>query len=241
MKVMFQHPVDRLVGAVGTQSGGGVVYTETVDGRAVGRSYVKPSNPQSAAQVARRANLDTLSKLYKTLSDSQKSGWDTLGNSMIRQDELGRDYPLTPLGAFMCINSHRLLAGQASSLSAPTYGPPSAPTGITGITIDETNLYVSFTHGNAASGFIARLRLTPALQSASTLAQETDLRLPHSVTSNCYEAITSAVSDTLTFPYNTLDLFATDYVGAELVIFTTDYQPSAAYFDRNIQLTIEGA
>lgn len=97
----------------------GVTYSRNRNGAYV-RSRVSPVNPNTPDQSQARFDFGSIATNYRGLSDGERSGWQTLGQSMIRTDSLGQSYNLTGLQAYMSVNRIRQLFGQTETPTAPT-------------------------------------------------------------------------------------------------------------------------
>lgn len=88
------------------------------------RNRVMPTNPQSSFQTAVRGNFADLSTGWRTLTDNQKEGWITLGESMERTDSLGQTYSLTGIQAYISVNNNLLTTGGTIVANAPAFQLP---------------------------------------------------------------------------------------------------------------------
>lgn len=88
------------------------------------RTRATPVNPASVAQGLARARLSANAAAWRTLSDAQREGWDTLGLSMTRTDSLGQEYSLTGFQAFCALNNNKAQAGDAAVTDAPALVTP---------------------------------------------------------------------------------------------------------------------
>lgn len=95
------------------------------------RNRVMPTNPATAAQMAIRTNLTTLSQTWRTLTGAQRAGWASLGAMIIRTDSLGQTYDLTGFQAYLLVNRNLLTYGGTTVSDAPAYSPPAAITSAT--------------------------------------------------------------------------------------------------------------
>lgn len=90
------------------------------------RTRATPVNPNSSYQTSARGRLATNAAAWRDLSQSQREGWATLGESMLRTDALGQSYNLTGLQAYESVNNNRLIVGQAVVANAPALATPDA-------------------------------------------------------------------------------------------------------------------
>lgn len=95
-------------------------------GRADGNVYMRngvirgmrvPSNPQTGAQSAQRANFGFLSSYWNSLSDSQRATWNSA--SMPISDRFGRVVSLKGKQLFVALNRNLFNAGQDAITEAP--------------------------------------------------------------------------------------------------------------------------
>lgn len=112
-----------------------------------------PVNPGTALQLARRAVLTNLSQRWRSLSELQREGWNTLGGLIVRTDSLGNQYHLAGSVAYVSINFYRQLAGVAIVDDAPALDTPAVVTSVT-VAADSglDTLTVAFTPTPFATG-----------------------------------------------------------------------------------------
>ncbi|MGH8487410.1 MAG: hypothetical protein ACREXS_00675 [Gammaproteobacteria bacterium] len=91
------------------------------------RTRAIPVNPASSAQGAARARLAAYAALWRTLTDAQRAGWESLGVMMVRTDSLGQQYTLSGFLAYVAVNSARVAAGDAAVTDAPALVTPPTP------------------------------------------------------------------------------------------------------------------
>jgi len=84
------------------------------------RNKAMPVNPRSTLQIAQRNRFGGLSGVWSTLTDVQRTAWETYANALPRMDSLG--VPIYPTGrnVFMGNNSLRLQAGLTTILAGPS-------------------------------------------------------------------------------------------------------------------------
>ena len=88
------------------------------------RNRVIPADPATVKQLAIRALLQSISEIWRALSDAQRLPWTFLGDQMVRLDAQGQSYTLTPLQAFTSINMNRNLLGLGIENDAPAFNVP---------------------------------------------------------------------------------------------------------------------
>lgn len=97
------------------------------------RTWVKPTNPQTARQTAVRATLATNAQLWKDQTDATRTAWATWADANPVLDRLGASIILSGSQAFGKVMNNRTNAGVALD---PTLTP--APTSFTAAIIDST-------------------------------------------------------------------------------------------------------
>src|SRR5918996_3927306 len=138
------------------------------------RSRATPVNPNSVSQAEARSRLTSQSAAWRTLTDGQRGGWDSLGSSMIRSDSLGQSYGLTGLQAFASINARRALVGDAVLSNAPALATPDAITTAT-ITLSSVAFSIAYTPTPLPAG--ERLLVFASPQRSAGRNFEGDFRL----------------------------------------------------------------
>jgi len=111
--------------------------------------------------------------LWRTLSASQRAGWNDLGLSMVRSDSLGQSYSLTGFQAFCSVNNCLASSGAVGVTAAPGLV---TPTGLlTGIlTITAATMSLAYTTTPLAAGVKAQVFASP--QRSAGRAFEGDFR-----------------------------------------------------------------
>lgn len=108
------------------------------------RTRAVPVNPNSSAQGSARARLATNSAAWRSLTDLQRAGWESLGGEMTRTDSLGQPYTLTGFQAYCSINGNNLAAGEAVVDDAPAMVTPSSLDTAT-ITLTDAAFSIAYT------------------------------------------------------------------------------------------------
>lgn len=97
----------------------GNTYTRTKAG-AMTRARVKPTNPQSEAQLEQRSILTELSTYWaQTLTQAQRDGWNEFGVAFPSTNKLGAVINLAGFNAFQRCNGALMAAGLAILNAAP--------------------------------------------------------------------------------------------------------------------------
>jgi hypothetical protein len=232
--VTFKQPTSKFSGRTGSGDDGQVFYT--LDGRGISRTLVAPTNPNTTYQQTIRAIQTSLSAQYSSLTRTQADAWDTFGKNFSGVDRLGRKYSYGGIQAFLAVNTHRVLAGQSAVTDPPIYVNTPSPIQISSVTVSGTSqLTITAQHLVATGSGFWRVRITPALDSAVRLAQESELRVATTAFADSYVAVAAspqAITLTTKFTYavgNTL--------GIELTGLSSQYVPGQTLFVRHIAIT----
>jgi len=105
-----------------------------------GGSYMRnrtiPLNPQSSFQSPLRARFGDLAQRWSgSLTDSQRSGWDSYAEGTPIVNKLGDERVLSGINWYASINSVKLLMGEPISDDPPPFNGV-GPSGNVGLTID---------------------------------------------------------------------------------------------------------
>lgn len=138
------------------------------------RSRATPVNPNSTAQGAVRARLSLNAAAWRTLTDAQRAGWESLGSQMTRTDALGQSYTLNGFGAYCSVNNNLLAAGDSAVDDAPGLVTPSAPATAT-VTLTNAAFSIAYTPTPLGTG--ERLFIYAGPQRNAGRQFEGDLRL----------------------------------------------------------------
>lgn len=138
------------------------------------RTRAIPVNPNSTNQSQARSRLAGLAEIWDLLTDVQRAGWLSLGQSMTRTDSLGQQYTLTGMQAYISVNSTNLTAGNAVVSAAPAL---STPASLTSITITLTNAAFSVAYTATPLGAGARAFVFASPQRSAGRSFESDYRL----------------------------------------------------------------
>jgi hypothetical protein len=106
---------------------------------------VKPVNRNTARQQFVRANLATLSQLWRGLTAAQQIDWTNYGINHPKANRLGEIKPLKGNTAFNMINARLLLAGSTVISDAPAVAVPSALTTFTVVRASATTATLTYT------------------------------------------------------------------------------------------------
>lgn len=122
-KVVYSDLIVEMRGKVG-----GAVYSKNKGGAYRKRRTV-PSNPQTAAQIAVRGKISTLSQAWKTLTSEQQAAWQAATPQFQYVNNLGQLQSYTAQALFMALNS----SIRAANPSASLLSSPPAPASITNV------------------------------------------------------------------------------------------------------------
>jgi len=90
-------------------------------GGAIGRARVKPVNPRSTLQSARRARTSFLTKQWSaTLTEQQRADWRAYAAGTTWTNKLGQSIQINGLAAFLRLNSLAFLYSSTVLVAAPT-------------------------------------------------------------------------------------------------------------------------
>lgn len=109
-------------GAVVVEASGsidGVTYSRNTFG-AYARARAVPVNPNTPDQTAARTLLTSLSQQWRTLTATERNGWNTAAQSVVRQNALGESYSPTGQQLYVGVNSNLTNVGSSTVSSAPT-------------------------------------------------------------------------------------------------------------------------
>lgn len=163
---------------------GGVIYSRNAAGAYI-KTKVTPVNPQTSYQQAVRAMLQGISQSWKTLTEAQKDGWDTLGAQVTRINVFGDSLPYTGYALFMRLNLNLEQIEQATIVNAPTVpsidtlvlgaisfdaGPDAMTVLFTPSQAAKATSIITYTTGNIVTGrrFVKNLRRLIQFDSEST-------------------------------------------------------------------------
>lgn len=113
-----------------------------------GISYVKaassPNQPNSAAQLAARARLSSVSADWRDLTEAQRSTWATYADNNPVTDWTGQPKRLTAFNWYVRCNVQLDRMGESAITDAPSDAAPDAPAGVD-LTLDTGDLKITWT------------------------------------------------------------------------------------------------
>lgn len=125
MKVQFGMIVTQGSGKLG-----GHVFTKGRNGNNV-RTKIKPINRRTSSQVNQRSSLTSQSQVWRTLTDSQRAQWLSIGGQFTFHNNFGQRYHPSGKNYFMKINENLLQASAAAVTTPPLTTPATAQTALT--------------------------------------------------------------------------------------------------------------
>ena len=124
---------------------------------------VTPSNPNTVAQVQARTILGSLSQLWQSLSDNQRSGWNDAVKEWGTTDIFGDIKNPSGINLFVKLNANLLSVGFSILLDVPRkMEVPSAIITAANLSISSGDISINF-DSSAANGVNALIRATPSL------------------------------------------------------------------------------
>ncbi|HUX31969.1 MAG TPA: hypothetical protein VMV78_15295 [Thiobacillus sp.] len=132
------------------------------------RGWARGSNPRSSAQTATRARLVDASQAWQSLTDQQRTDWDTWAADPAQEktNPLGEPYYLSGFQWFAALSANRLRADLAINNPAPTLPANPAPT-INSLAVDISAAEAIFTYPEG-DFFLAYPHITAALAATQT-------------------------------------------------------------------------
>ena len=124
------------------------------------RTRAIPTQPRTAAQLAARARLTSLSAGWRGLTDEQRASWNAFGGSFTVVNSLGQSVNLTGAQCYVKVNAVNLLNGD-SAVDTPPALPAFAALAITGFTAAAGTPAVSVAGDAPASGTDYMLYFSP--------------------------------------------------------------------------------
>jgi len=162
----------KFLGAPSSGSNAGTTWSHNRFGQYT-RNRTTPVNPNSTPQGIVRARLSANASSWRALTDLQRAGWESLGNSMTRTDALGSSYTLTGFLAFCSVNNNLALMGNSLLDDAPALSTPDTILTCT-VTLTAASLSIAYTPTPMPTG--ARIATFASPQRSAGRAFEADLR-----------------------------------------------------------------
>lgn len=135
-----------------------------------------PVNPNTVSQAQMRARFGDNSQGWRSLTDAQRAGWKSLGESISRNDSLGQAYTLTGPQAYIMVNNNNLDTGNAVVSAAPALLTPG---GLETLTVTTTGGTLSAAYTGTPLGAGCKLLIYASPQRSAGRNFEQDFRLIH--------------------------------------------------------------
>jgi hypothetical protein len=127
------------------------------------RTRAIPVNPNTAAQLVQRGYLTSASQAWRSLTDEQRAGWNTLALSVTIVDGLGQASNPSGFQLFTGCYTRMKLVGQAGATSPPANVPAITPVSITAAAAAAGAATFTVTHGAAPSDTALVIEASPPL------------------------------------------------------------------------------
>lgn len=106
---------------------GNAVFVKSKEGPVV-RVRTSPTNPKTTAQVAARARLSTVSKIFKGFNATQEAAWDNYASTLTHKDSItSKRFTPTAITAFTALGTKFLQVNPTGTV--PTTPPTSSYSG----------------------------------------------------------------------------------------------------------------
>jgi len=138
------------------------------------RNRSTPVNPASTFQGTVRARLGNNAQDWRSLTDVQRAGWESLGAVISRTDSLGQSYTLNGFEAYCLVNNNNAAAGNALVSSPPALSDPGTLLTAT-VTLTAAAFSIAYTATPLDTG--VRLFAYASPQRSAGRAFENDYRL----------------------------------------------------------------
>lgn len=244
-KITLKLPFDQFRGTVMDQGGQtGQVIFDSPRTAFVSRSWLKPSQPNTDAQLACQAQLRDTAAAYKTLTSQQAQEWRDAADLLSRNNILGQNYTLTGFSLYLMVNYYRRLRGDPDTLIPPTPTWPSCPLSDISATVTELNpntIEINFTE-NTPDIDLCFIRVTPPMPSAARLARKNELRavFADDTYAQSFFNIEPGPSYCL-LTYPGITWIEGDFIGLEIICFRSDGLPAPSYFNSHLAVTSSGS
>lgn len=117
----------KFINAIASGKVGGGVYSRNRGGPIL-RTWRKPSNHQTARQMAARACLANASATWRLMSDAQRSAWTLWATLNKVINRMGDSITLSGISAFNMLAARTIDRGAAPGMTPPNTAAPTAPT-----------------------------------------------------------------------------------------------------------------
>ena len=127
------------------------------------RTKVTPSNPNTVAQIQARSILASLSQMWQTLTESQRSGWNNAVKEWGTTDIFGDIKNPSGINLFVKLNANLISVGYPQLLDVPAKSEIPAVVVIEGVYKISTDTLSVYFNNVLADGYKALVRATPRL------------------------------------------------------------------------------
>ena len=172
------------------------------------RTKVTPSNPNTVAQVQARSVLSSISQMWQTLTESQRSGWNDAVKEWGTTDIFGDIKNPSGINLFVKLNANLMSVGYPTLLDVPAKKEVPLTILIDGALSLATGTLKIYFNNILADGYMSLVRATPSL-SAGVSFVKSQFRVIG------YSAVTNDMADLLD-AY--IAKFGTPSVGANIYI-----------------------
>jgi hypothetical protein len=238
--IALQAPFARVSGTAGAPSTqnatGGIVMGPDASGRTIGRAYVSPSQPNTAAQLAAQARISTTVEAYQSLTIEQVEAWTALALQISAPGRLGLSKTMSWTQLFNQVNNYRLQDGQTIIFDPPAITAAPVVTAINSVASDDGDpdqvLTISISSATSSTtGFLA-FRFTRPMASPIRLARDTDLRYVTSTTASIIARLTGTTTN-YSLTATTLNVLSNTHIGVEVTVLNAGYVPTSRVFVKN--------
>lgn len=205
---------------------GGATFSKNRGGNYV-RAKVAPVQPRTVAQQNARSNLATISGAWKSLTQNQIAGWNSLASGVTLSDSLGNSY--SPSGAQLFVGNNRNLSDIDQTIIDTA--PPSAPDFedisplVLTITAGTPAFTIAPTIGAAPTGNSFLVRATAQLSPGISYIGQSQYRIIAVFAASAYASLNVLTAYTARF--GTLTAGQNIGVSVTLVNIATGFQSTA--------------
>ena len=178
------------------------------------RTKVTPSNPNTVAQVQARSILASLSQMWQTLTESQRSGWNEAVKEWGTTDIFGDIKKPSGINLFVKLNANIISVGFPLVLDVPAKSEVPAVVVISATYVLSTDdLFINFDTA-LANGKRALIRATPKLSAGVSFVKTQFRVIGHDTVQGANVALLGAYSS----KFGTLSAGDNVYASVQLVL-----------------------
>lgn len=178
------------------------------------RTKVTPSNPNTVAQVQARSVLSSISQMWQTLTESQRSGWNDAVKEWGTTDIFGDIKNPSGINLFVKLNANLMSVGYPALLDVPAKKEVPLAILIDGALSLATGVLKIYFNNILADGYVSLVRATPSL-SAGVSFVKSQFRVIG------YSTVTNDMADLLDAyiaKFGTPSVGANIYISAQFVL-----------------------